>query len=252
MTTRLYFILSLGLLCIQAGRAQKAPKQWTSGLFGSLSAHYGAFQQPLRNVVSPYSVAPGSGLGFQAEGGIAFKNHLGMKLLLGAVSTSNMEAGIEKELEAQNPGYYADFVPFSDFQERRSTQLAFGFTYAFPFKNGWFEPEIMFGGTQVFADQAHTRLKKAGSHDIMVMQYRPVNTPPLSPTLFLGARVNRYLTPWFGIFANVRGMAIWYQMDYWASQEITFLPQPEDIFTVKKSALGVQAGAGIFVQMGKW
>ncbi|MBN8678040.1 MAG: hypothetical protein J0M29_07425 [Chitinophagales bacterium] len=252
MTKRFNAILFLGLLCIQAGRAQKVSKQWTSGLFGSLSAQYGAYQQPLKNVISPYFVAPGSGLGFSAEGGIAFKNHLGMKLLLGAVSTSNMEADIEKELEAQNPGYYADFVPFSDFQERRSTQLAFGFTYAFPFKNGWIEPEIMFGGTQVFAYQGHTRLKKAGSHDIMVQQYRSINTPPLSPTMFLGTRVSRYLTPWFGVFANIRGMSTWYSLDYWTSQEITFFPPPKDIITVKKTALGIQAGAGIFLQIGRW
>lgn len=252
MNTRICLCLLTGLFTLQTGMAQKEQKQWAPGLFGSVSAHYSAFQQPLRKEVSPYVGVPGKGPGFQLEGGIALRNHLGLKLLIGGIPSIDLEPAFEKELEAQNPGYYADYISNDDLNDPMDFQVAFGLTYAFPIKKGWLEPEIMYGGSQISSGNAHVRLKKAGNHDIMVVQYRPVNSPPLAPTLFLGGRVCRYISPWFGVFAHVRGMAVWYNLDYLSGEELAIFPTSEDYFTVKKTALGIQAGAGIFLQIGRW
>jgi hypothetical protein len=232
--------------------AQKVEKAWAPGLFGSVSAHYGAYSQPFGKEVTPYQVVPGNGFGFHLEGGLAFQNRLGMKLLIGRTSSHQLESDFEKELAAQNPGYYADYIPYSDFNQRKSIQVAFGFTYAIPVKKGWIEPEIMYGGSQIFSDNAHTRLKQVGSHEVQVRHYTPVNAAPLASTLFVGGRVCRYLTPWMGVFAHVRGTALWYNLDYFEGEQIVFLPPPETVTTLKKTALGVQAGAGIFFQVGRW
>lgn len=254
------FLLGSALFVAANLQAQKDSTEqhpgWAAGLYGGISAGYGFFSQPFKEVgqVSPVTATASPGPVFNLDGGLAFRNRLGIRLLVSGFSANSLSRHYEQKLEKDYPGYFASYVPQDgDPKHGLVNHASIGLSYAMPYRRWYFQPELLFGSTAINSYWAIAQLKENGTHQAIVRTYRPENSEYRSPTLVMGGRAAWYAGWYVGFFAEARGFALWNRVKYQVSSH-ELIPQTleRETIEIKRTAFGAVANIGMFLQIGRW
>ncbi len=254
------FLLGSALFVAANLQAQKDSTEqhpgWAAGLYGSISAGYGFFSQPFKEVgqVSPVTATASPGPVFNLDGGMAFRNRWGVRLLISGFSANNLSAHYEQKLEKDYPGYFASYVSQGGgTQSGLVNHASMGLSYAIPYRRWYFQPELLFGSTAIKSYWATVQLKENGTHQAFVLTYRPEAYEYRSPTLVMGGRAAWYAGWYVGFFAEARVHALWNRVRYQVSSH-ELIPQTleNETIEIKRAAFGATANIGMFLQIGRW
>ncbi len=239
--------------------AQETPKpkpDWAPGIYGGVSFGYGLFTHPFQKsaLVTPYLAFANDGFLLNLDAGMAFSNRFGIRTLISVSSASNLIAQNEQTLAAKHPGYFVSYTPqIGDFDKSNIALIALGVSYAFPRKRWCFQPELLFGITEVHSDYVAVQLKQSGTHDAHNLDYIPLNSEQKSPTLLLGGRVSWHATRYIGFFAETRLVTSWHTLPYkLISKDLLEQTTTNETLEVKKMTYGATASLGAFLQIGRW
>ncbi|MBC7774030.1 MAG: hypothetical protein H7246_01225 [Phycisphaerae bacterium] len=246
-----FFSLNIGLWS-QKDSTNSRPA-WAAGLYGSISAGYGAFPNPFKHVSVAGASLPKTGGVLQFDAGIMFRNQIGLRLVMGAVSTNDIGAELGRSVAAKYPGYIVTYVPRSEGNNGMADHFSVGLTYSIPRQRWFFQPELLFGSTEIYTESAYAQIKELGTHRVIVHQLYPDYQDYRSPTLTFGGRAAWYAGRYFGFFADAHVLTMWYKVQYQV-EKTTLIEQTVEKETIqlKKTSFGTTASVGIFLQIARW
>jgi hypothetical protein len=231
----------------------KPTPTWAAGMYGSISAGYGLFADPFKNVSLVGASLPASGLVLGIDAGIVFRNRFGLRAVVEGISATDLRPKIQRTLEAANPGYKLTFLSGSTPNRNLLSHYAMGISYAIPRKRWCFQPELLVGSTAVSIESTYAQLKELGTHRAFFYEVKSGYQEYRSRTLTLGGRAAWYTWRYFGVFADARLLTIWNNFQY--QYETTALLE-ETKFTetvrIKNTVMGATLMVGVFLQSARW
>lgn len=245
--------LLLVLLGPLALSAQKNPPSWAAGIYGGLSAGYLGFTQPFENKGGPFVTFPASGLSLQWDGGMVFRNRWGLRLLIDRYVTKDLRPYLIQKVSGEYPGFIVTDHSENSGIPKSGARYGMGVSYAFPRKRWCFQPELLAGYQKVQAEAVYLQVKEVGTHQVFILQYAPTAASGRQWNVFAGLRAQRYMGAYWGFFADARLSAQIYRLPYQRFKTIVLNQSREsESFTLKGTAFGGGAAAGIFLQIGRW
>jgi len=231
----------------------KPAPTWAAGMYGSISAGYGLFADPFKNVSLVGASLPASGLALGIDAGIVFRNRFGLRAVIEGFSANHIRPKIKSTLEAANPGYELTFLSGSTPDPNLLSHYAVGISYAIPRKRWCFQPELLVGSTAVSIEPTYAQLKELGTHRAFFYKVYSGYQDYRSRTLTLGSRAAWYTWRYFGIFADARLLTTWNNFQY--KYEKTELLEPikeTETIRIKNTVFGATLKVGVFLQIARW
>ncbi len=199
----------------------------------------------------PFYLAPG--MVFHFDGGIIFRNQWGLRISVSSCAASNLTATFERTLEATYPGFITKYIPSTSLWSKNLNHFALGISYTIPSQRWYFQPEILFGTTEVYSDFVAAEAKELNTHRIIISQMRAKNLSYRSPTLTLGARAVWYKCKYFGFFADARFMVLWHNLQYQVEKtDLIEQTKVNETIHLKQEVFGATASVGVFLQIARW
>lgn len=184
---------------------------------------------------------------------MVFRNQWGLRICASSYASSNLTTMFGRTLEVTHPGYFTDYTPSKVFKHKNLNHFAVGISYTVHRRRWYFQPDILFGTTEVYADFVAVQTKEWNTHRIIVSQMRPKHLNYRSPTLALGGRAAWYQSRYFGFFAEARFMTLWHNLQYQVEKsDLIEQTTARETIRLKKTVHGSTLSVGVFLQIGRW